>query len=57
MPPRPDVRAAERDETRRHSECPLQRAPIDARLGPPADASRDTESRLGSLKNGRAYSC
>ena len=30
MPPRPDVRAAERDETRRHPECPLQRAPIDA---------------------------
>ena len=30
MPPRPDVGAAERDETRRHSECPLQRAPLDA---------------------------
>ena len=39
----PSVRCNERLSTRR--------------LGPPADASRDTESRLGSLKNGRAYSC
>ena len=39
----PSVRCNERLSTRR--------------LGPPAGPSRDAESRLGPLKNGRAYSC